>query len=189
MQQRLGPFSVVRPLIFARSEKLQRGRVAFDYTQKSTAFMGKEAEPSVSRFVCAARIAFLRAGENGRTEKESESKNPNKLPKDSADPSSRLDLPRPLLSIKLSRRGKERYSRGGILKRFVRFSSTGNRIEGGGEKAASSDSSSSSSEDALIFPTTARIRSERTKGRTGKKAIDILRYCIAVVRLEVNTRR
>lgn len=142
MQQRLGPFSVVRPLIFARSEKLQRGRVAFDYTQKSTAFMGKEAEPSVSRFVCAARIAFLRAGENGRTEKESESKNPNKLPKDSADPSSRLDLPRPLLSIKLSRRGKERYSRGGILKRFVRFSSTGNRIEGGGQKAASSDSSS-----------------------------------------------
>lgn len=113
MQQRLGPFSAVRPLIFARSEKLQRGRVAFDYTQKSTAFMGKEAEPSVSRFVCAARIAFLRAGENGRTEKESESKNPNKLPKDSADPSSELDLPRPLLSIKLSRRGKERYSRAG----------------------------------------------------------------------------
>lgn len=142
VQQRLGPFSAVRPLIFARSEKLQRGRVAFDYTQKSTAFMGKEAEPSVSRFVCAARIAFLRAGENGRTEKESESKNPIKLPKDSADPSSELDLPRPLLSIKLSRRGKERYSRGGILKRFVRFSSTGNRIEGGGEKAASSDSSS-----------------------------------------------
>lgn len=71
--------------------------------------MGKEAEPSVSRFVCAARKAFLRAeGENGRTEKESESKNPNKLPKDSTEcegrsPSS-LDLPRPLLSIKLSRR-------------------------------------------------------------------------------------
>lgn len=83
---------VRRPLIFARSEKLRRGRVAFDYTQKSTAFMGKEAEPSVSRFVCAARVALPRAGENGRgggwrgrREKESESKNPNKLPKDSAE--------------------------------------------------------------------------------------------------------
>lgn len=110
--------------------------------------MGKEAEPSVSRFVCAARKAFLRAeGENGRTEKESESKNPNKLPKDSTEcegrsPSS-LDLPRPLLSIKLSRRNLIPGRDIETVSFVSRVLGTENRIGEGRKKAVPSDPPSS----------------------------------------------
>lgn len=75
----------IRALIFCLGMKSSKGGVSRLITQKSTAFMGKEAEPSVE--LCCAAKARSYSGEKCRGGKTvpTKSKNQNKLPKDSTE--------------------------------------------------------------------------------------------------------
>lgn len=78
--------------LLPRNEKFQGG-VSRLITQKSTAFMGKEAEPSVE--LCCAAKARSYSGEKCRGGKTvpTKSKNQNKLPKDSTECQTDLSWP------------------------------------------------------------------------------------------------